>query len=63
VCALIKGGELAKNIEFRKYIQTAGYTLETTGAGASFQNAIVERPHRQLANMMRTMLSGSNFDS
>jgi len=58
-----QGSELAKSIEFRKCIQKAGYTLKTTGAGASFQNAIMERPHRQLANMMRAMLSASNLDS
>ena len=58
-----QGGELAGSIAFRKCIALAGYTLETTGAGASFQNAIVERPHRQLANMIRTMLTGANLDS
>ena len=58
-----QGGELAKNIAFRKCIQDAGYTLESTGAGASFQNSIVERPRRQLANMIRTMLSSSNLSS
>ena len=58
-----QGGELAKSIEFRKCIHKAGYTLDTTGAGASFQNTIMERPHRQLGNMMHTMLSGSNLDS
>ena len=31
-----QGGELAKSAAFRKCIDDAGYTLETTGAGASF---------------------------
>ena len=42
-------------------MNTSGYNLETTGAGASFQNAIVKRPHRTLADMMRAMLSGTNL--
>ena len=58
-----QGGELAKSSDFRACVQKAGYTLESTGAGASFQSAIVERPHRTLADMMRTMLSGSNLSS
>ena len=58
-----QGGELAKSSTFRTCINKAGYTLETTGAGASFQNAIAERPHRTLADMMRTMLSGANLTS
>ena len=58
-----QGGELAKSSELRRAIQTSWYTLETTGAGASFQNAIVERTHRQLANMMRTILSGANLNA
>ena len=58
-----QGGELAGSTKFKKCIADAGYILETTGAGASFQNAIVERPHRTLADMMRTMLSGANLSS
>ena len=58
-----QGGELAGSAMFRTCISKAGYTLEVTGAGASFQNAIVERPHRTLADMMRTMLSGGNLSS
>ena len=58
-----QGGELAGSTAFKKCIANSGYILETTGAGASFQNAIVERPHRTLADMMRTMLSGANLSS
>ena len=58
-----QGGELSGSTAFRSCVNAAGYTLEVTGAGASFQNAIVERPHRTLANMMRTMLSGANLPS
>ena len=42
-------------------IAESGYTLETTGAGAYFQNVVVERAHRTLADMMRTTLSGANI--
>ena len=58
-----QGGKLAKTTAFRQYILDAGYTIETTGTSASFQNAIVEQPHYTLAKMMRTMLSGENLDS
>ena len=58
-----QSGKLAGSANVRKCIIDAGFTLETTGAGALFQNGIVERPHRTLANMMRTMLSGVNLDS
>ena len=58
-----QGGELSRSTKFRKTILDAGYTLERTGAGASFQNGIAERPHRTLADMMRTMLARSNLSS
>jgi len=58
-----QGGELAKSTAFRRCILNTGYTLEITGAGASFQNAISKQPHRTLTNMMRTMLLGANLDS
>ena len=58
-----QGGELAGSAVFRKCVKDVGFILKTTGAGTSLQNAIVERPYRTLASMMRTMLSGANFDS
>jgi len=58
-----QGGELAKSIAFLRSALAADYTLEITGAGASFQNAIAEQPHRTLAEIMRTMLTGANLDS
>ena len=58
-----QGGELIKSTEFRQKNLNAGYTLERTGAGASFQNSIAERPHRTLAAMMRTMLAEANPSS
>ena len=56
-----QGGKLAKSAKFREVIKESGYTLEPTTAGAPFQNAIVERPHCTLADMMRTMLLGSGL--
>ena len=58
-----QGGELAKRAAFRTCTNKAGYTLEITGAGASFKNDIVERPHRTLVDMMRIMLSDTNLSS
>ena len=58
-----QGGELAKSTSIRKYINDEKYTLEITEAGSSFQNAIAERPRHTLADMMHTMLSGSNLPS
>ena len=58
-----QGGELAKSAKFRDMIQQSGYTLEPTAAGASFQNAIVERPHQTLSDMMRAMISGAGMPS
>ena len=58
-----QGGELTKIRSFYKYIATSGYTLETTGSGVSFQNAIMKIPHQTLAEMMRTMLSDANLSS
>ena len=58
-----QGRELAKSTTFREFIAKAGYTLENTGAEASFQNEIVERPHCTLTDMMHTMLPGANLTS
>ena len=56
-----QGGELAESTLFRKSISDAGYVLDRTGAGVSFQNGIAARSHRTLADMMRTMLIGANL--
>ena len=48
VCT-VQGYELIKSADFRACIKKAGYTLEITGAGLSFQNTIVERPHHTCA--------------
>ena len=58
-----QGGELAWSSFFCACIDKVGFILETTSAGASFQNAITERPHRTLADKIRTILSGANLNS
>ena len=54
-----QGGELARSTLFRNVLQDAGYSIEVTGADNSSQNGIAERPHRTLANMVRTALENA----
>ncbi|GFH45233.1 hypothetical protein CTEN210_01707 [Chaetoceros tenuissimus] len=56
-----QGGELGRSSDFAKIVQKAGYVLKVTGADDSKMNGIVERPHQDLANMMRTMLYSANL--
>ena len=58
-----QGGHLAGILSFRKCIKNVGYILEHTGAGAPFQNTIVERAYCVLVDMMFMLLSGSNLSS
>ena len=57
-----QGGELAKSHKIQETIAAAGYSLETTGSDNSSQNGMIERPHRTLANMMRSALTDSGMD-
>ena len=56
-----QGGELAKSGAFQKLLMDTGYNIEVTGADNSSQNAIVERPHQTLANMVRAGLENSGL--
>ena len=56
------GKELARSKLVRATIAKHGYILEQTAPNSSFQNSKVERPHRTLGNMMRSMLKGANLD-
>ena len=56
-----QGGELSKSTMFRKVLQEAHYSIEVTGADNSSQNGIAERPHRTLANMVRTGLENAGL--
>ena len=53
---LDQGGELGGNAFVRNLFEEAGYRVDVTGAGASSQNGLVERPHRTIADGVRTML-------
>ena len=55
------GGKLTCSTSVRKFIQDKGYTLETTDSVASFKNVIVQRPHRNLTDMMQTIFTGENL--
>ena len=55
------GGELARSHAFQELILKHKYVLEPTAPDSSFQNGIVERGHRTLANMMRSMLRGAGL--
>ena len=57
-----QGGELSKSTLFRQVLQDSNYSLEITGSDNSSQNGIAERPHRTLANMVRTALENSGLD-
>jgi hypothetical protein len=52
-----QGGELGQSSDFAKVVAKAGYILKLTWAN----NGIVERPHQDLADMMRTMLYSVNM--
>ena len=54
-----QGGELSKSTLFRQVLQDFNYSIEVTGADNSSQNGVAERPHRTLANMVRTGLENS----
>ena len=56
-----QGGELSKSQLFRETLQNYGYSVEITGADNSSQNAIAERPHRTLANMVRAGLENAGL--
>ena len=47
---------LGKSVDFLAMLKEEEFTPELTGTDSSQQNAIGERPHRDLAQMMRCML-------
>ena len=56
-----QGGELARSRIFQETIQQAHYNIEVTGSDNSSQNAVVERPHKTLANMVRAGLENAGL--
>ena len=57
-----QGGELARSEAFRNIVAREGYTVETTSPNSSSQNGAVERPHRTLANMVRSAITDASLD-
>ena len=54
-------GELGHSTLFSQMIAECGFALEETGAGASSQNGMAERPNRTFGHMMRYMLSSAEL--
>ena len=52
---------LGKSKDFLKMLSDERFTPELTGSDSSSQNSIAERPHRDLAQMMRCMLHSSEL--
>jgi hypothetical protein len=57
------GGELGRCEEILKLFETAGYQVEPTAPDSSHQNGPGERPHRTIADGIRTMLAGAALPS
>ena len=54
---------LGRSKEFIKMVNDEDYTIELTGTDSSKQNSVAERPHRDLAQMMRCLLYSSKLGS
>ena len=52
---------LAKSFDFQKMVVEEGFIVEPTGTDNSKQNSRAERPHRDLAQMMRCMLHSADL--
>jgi hypothetical protein len=57
------GGELGRCQEVLDLFTQVGYAVEPTAPNSSHQNGSVERPHRDLENSIRAMLSGASLAS
>jgi hypothetical protein len=57
------GGELGRCQEVLDLFTQAGYAVEPTAPNSSHQNGPVERPHRDIGNSIRAMLSGASLAS
>jgi hypothetical protein len=53
------GGELGRCAEVVQIFENAGYLVEPTAPDSSHQNGPGERPHRTIADAIRTMLAGA----
>jgi hypothetical protein len=57
------GGELVRGQEVLDLFTQAGYAVEPTAPNSSRQNGPVERPHRDIGNSIRAMLSSASLAS
>ena len=55
------GGELGGNTEIHEIFEKAGYEVEVTPPDTSSANGQAERPHRTIADGIRTMLHAANL--
>jgi hypothetical protein len=55
------GGELGRCQEVLDLFTQAGYAVEPTAPNSSHQNEPVKRPHRDIGNSIRAMLSGASL--
>ena len=56
-----QGGELGRCRRVTDLFQQFGYTIQLTGADSSHQNGSVERSHRTIGNMIRSLLHGAEL--
>jgi hypothetical protein len=56
-------GALANSTEFSDFLVDRKILLDTTGGYASFLNGKIERPHRTIAQMVRSLLLNSGLPS
>ena len=52
---------LGRSLDFKAMLKAENFTLELTGTDSSMQNSHAERPHRDLAQMMRCMLHAAEL--
>jgi hypothetical protein len=55
------GGELGRCDDVVRLFTNAGYIVESTAPNSSHQNSPGERPHRTIADGIRTMLAGASL--
>ena len=56
-----QGKELGWSESFAKMVSESKYSLELTGANASAQNALAEKPNQDLGRMMNCLLHGAGL--
>ena len=57
-----QGGELGGCAEVHDLFRRAGYEVEITGSDSSSEIGLVERPHRTIADAVRTMLYAAKLE-